>query len=77
MEKPGSEIDHLAHQALTTGGADTTWLAMRNAYFRAGTPEEAWNHMAEAFAARGCKISSESRPDKSGKPIIWVHLQPA
>lgn len=64
--KYGSEIEHLADEALTTGHAETTWLALRNVYFREGTPEDGWAALVDWFAKRGVRALSEQRQTQGG-----------
>ena len=72
----GNEIDHLADQARRAGRAETTWLALRNVYFRDGSANDGWAAMTAAFAARGVVATSADRFDSNGKLVTWVLLRP-
>ena len=73
----GNEIDHLAAQALREGYAQTMWLGMRNAYFRAGTPNEGWAAMVAAFDARGVAVSEREQHGVQGAiTMVCLHPKP-
>lgn len=72
----GTEIDHLADQALRTGFAQALWLALRNAYFKHGTQEDGWAAMEQAFMTKGVLASLEQRGAQP-HPVEWVVLRPA
>jgi len=71
----GNAIDHLADEARAKGFVETTWLAMRNVYFRDGSPEEGWDAMVASFKARGIKVTSDWRQMPKGK-MEFIVLTP-
>ncbi len=73
--KPGNEIEHLANEARTNGKAETSWAMLRNAYFRGGTPVEAFKEMKVCFAGMGIQAISEIRII-NGRQVEMVVLTP-
>ena len=71
----GNEIAHAAAQAIDKGYAETSWAAMRNAYFRGGSNDEAWDRLVRAFDALGVTAWQDSRQEARGI-VIWVCLRP-